>query len=163
MVFRQWQTYLRVHRTFFGYPDMKNWLEKRTLSTHTITWRIGGSFRDIQDVLEKKTDQCDFCSIVLDERTDISDTVQYPVFTRCVINNFEVIEELLDVSSEGNNKTKYYWESSQSFWKIQIRSQCGVTINGTAAVTEIIKRFLQNFYWMNWDELRMSWNNWHCS
>ena len=85
---------------------MKNWLEKRTLSTHTIIWRIAGSSRNIQDVLEKKADQCDFCCIALDESTDISDTVQYPVFTRCVINNFEVIEELLDVSNDGNNKTK---------------------------------------------------------
>ena len=33
-------------------------------------------------MLEKKTDQCDFCSIALDESTDISDTVQISVFTR---------------------------------------------------------------------------------
>ena len=71
--------------------EKRNMLENASLSCPTIGRRIEELSQDIEDALEMKISQCEFYSIVLDESTDTSDTVQLSVFIMGVTNNFEVV------------------------------------------------------------------------
>ena len=92
-----------------------------------------------------KISQCVFHSIVLDESTDISDTAQLSVFIRDVTNNFEVIEELLEMCSMKGTTTGQHIvdEVKKVFEKFKIDPKilCGITNDGAAAMNGKIKGF----------------------
>ena len=80
-------------------PEKNNSLENTSRSCSTIKRTTDDLSKDIENELEMKISQCEFYSMALDESTDITDTAQLSIFVRGVINNFEVIEELLEVFS----------------------------------------------------------------
>ena len=92
-----------------------------------------------------KISQCKFYSIALDESTDRGDTDQLSVFIRCVTNNFEVIEELLKMCSIKGTTTGQHIvdEVKKVFEKFKIdpKKFCGITADGSAAMTVKIKSF----------------------
>ena len=89
--------------------------------------------------------QCKFYSIALDESTDRGDTDQLSVFIRCVTNNFEVIEELLKMCSIKGTTTGQHIvdEVKKVFEKFKIdpKKFCGITTDGSAAMTVKIESF----------------------
>ena len=95
-----------------------------------------------------KISQCEFYNIALYESTDVSDTAQLSVFTRGVTNNFEVIEELLEMCPMKGTITGQHIADEVNMLKIQNRSPkklCGITTDGAAAITGIIKGFTKFF------------------
>ena len=80
-------------------PEKKNSLQNTRRSCPTIKRTIDDLSKDIENELEMKISQYEFYSMALDESTDITDTAQLSIFVRGVINNFEVIEELLEMFS----------------------------------------------------------------
>ena len=77
----------------------KNSLQNTSRSCPKIKRTIDDLSKDIENELEIKISQYEFYSMALDESTDITDTAQLSIFVRGVINNFEVIEELLEMFS----------------------------------------------------------------
>ncbi|GBM00730.1 hypothetical protein AVEN_150899-1 [Araneus ventricosus] len=77
-------------------PDKKNNFQTVSLSRKTVTSRIEAIDKKLTSQLESKIGQFKFCSIAMDESTDINDTVQLVLFIRGVDENFEITEELTD-------------------------------------------------------------------
>ena len=130
-------------------PEKGNSLENTSLSHHIITRRIEDISQDIENAFEMKISQCEFYSTALDESTDISDTTQLSVFIRDVTNNFEVIEELLEMCSMKGTTTGQHIvvEVKKVFEKLKIdpKKLCGITTDGGAAITGKIKGFTKLF------------------
>ena len=59
-----------------------------------MTSRIEAIDKNILSQLESKIGQFKFCSITMDESTDINDTAQLLLFIRGVDENFFITEEL---------------------------------------------------------------------
>ena len=78
-------------------PDKKSIVESISLSHQTVARRVDGISSNIEISLIKRLDSYKFYSLALDESTDISDTAQLAIFVRGITENFEVIEELLDL------------------------------------------------------------------
>ncbi|KAF8791159.1 General transcription factor II-I repeat like protein [Argiope bruennichi] len=74
--------------------DKKNNSETVNLSRKTVTSRIEVIDKNLTSQLESKIGQFKFCSIAIDESTDINDTAQLVLFIRGVDENFEITEEL---------------------------------------------------------------------
>ncbi|GBO03056.1 General transcription factor II-I repeat domain-containing protein 2A [Araneus ventricosus] len=75
-------------------PDKKNNFQTVSLSRKTVTSRIEAIDKNLTSQLESKIGQLKFCSIAMDESTDINDTAQLVLFIRGVDENFEISEEL---------------------------------------------------------------------
>ena len=80
-------------------PEKKNLVEQISLSRFTVARRIDDLSENIKVSLKDRISKCSALSIALDESTDLSDTAQLVVFIRGVTDNFEVIEEFLDIAS----------------------------------------------------------------
>ena len=130
-------------------PEKRNSLENTSLSCPTITRRIEDLSQDIENAVEMKISQCKFYSIVLDESNVISDAAQLSVFIRGVANNFEVIEELLEMCSMKGTTTRQHIvdEVKKVFEKFKIdpKKFCGITTDEAAAMTGKIKGFIKLF------------------
>jgi len=65
-----------------------------SLSRKTVTSRIEAIGRNILSQLQSKIGQYKFCTITMDESSDINDTAQLLLFIRGVNENFCIAEEL---------------------------------------------------------------------
>ncbi|KAF8773068.1 General transcription factor II-I repeat like protein [Argiope bruennichi] len=79
--------------------DKKNNSETVSLSRKTVTSRIEVIDKNLTSQLESKIGQFKFCSIAMDESTDINDTAQLILFIKGVDENFEITEELVCMRS----------------------------------------------------------------
>ena len=75
-------------------PDKTKDFETVSLSRKTVTSRIEVIDKNILSQLESRIGQFKFCSITMDESTDINDTAQLLLFIRGVDENFSITEEL---------------------------------------------------------------------
>ena len=95
-----------------------------------------------------KISQCEFYSMALDESTDITDTAQLSIFVRGVINNFEVIEELLEMCSmEGATTGQHIADKFKNIlerFKIDPKKHCIIT-DRAAPMNGNIKGFTKLF------------------
>lgn len=82
-----------------GLKDAANAVEKVSLSRHSVTRRIVLINEQTERKLKQIIEECSYFSIALDESTDVSDTSQMLIFIRCVNDQFEIHEELLDLAS----------------------------------------------------------------
>ena len=90
-------------------PDKKSTVESTSLSHQTVARRVDDLSSNIESSLIKRLHACKFYSLALDESTDVRDTAQLPIFVRGVTENFDVIEELLDLCSmKDNHRTRYF-------------------------------------------------------
>ena len=85
----------------------------------------------------------------MNESTDINDTAQLAVFIRGVTDDFEVKEELLDLSSmksttTGEDITKEVLKVSEKF-RLDPKKLSGPTTDGAPAMVEKHKKFCKNF------------------
>ena len=67
------------------------------LSHQTIGRRIDGLGDNIEGTLKDKLFACVLCSLALDKSTDQSDIAQLVIFIRGIDENFNIIEERLDL------------------------------------------------------------------
>lgn len=80
-------------------------VEQTSLSRFTVARRIDDLSENIEVSLKQRISKCSAFSIALDESTDLSDTAQLVVFIRGVTDDFEVIEEFLDMASMKSTTT----------------------------------------------------------
>ena len=78
-------------------PDKVNLVKETCLSHQTIGRRIDDLGDNIEATLKDKLSACVLYSLALDESTDQSDTAQLVIFIRGVDENFNIIEEILDL------------------------------------------------------------------
>ncbi|KAI6652455.1 General transcription factor II-I repeat domain-containing protein 2A-like [Oopsacas minuta] len=78
-------------------PNKKSIVESISLSHQTVARRVDDLSSNIEISLIKRLNACKFYNLALDESTDVSDTAQLTIFVRGVTENFEIIEELLDL------------------------------------------------------------------
>lgn len=78
-------------------PEKASLFRNISLSANTVAERISELSDNINDQLCDKGTKFCFCSLALDESTDINDTAQLAVFVRGIKDQFEVTEELLSL------------------------------------------------------------------
>ena len=74
-----------------------NLVKETCLSHQTIGRRIDDLGDNIEGTLKDKLSACVLYSLALDESTDQSDTAQLVIFIRGIDENFNIIEEMLDL------------------------------------------------------------------
>ena len=74
-----------------------NLVKETCLSHQTIGRRIDDLGDNIEGTLKDKLSACVLYSLALDESTDQSDTAQLLIFIRGIDENFNIIEEMLDL------------------------------------------------------------------
>ena len=78
-------------------PDKMNLVKETCLSHQIIGRRIDDLGDNIEGTLKDKLSACILNSLALDESTDQSDTAQLVIFVRGIDENFNIIEEMLDL------------------------------------------------------------------
>ncbi|PNF18344.1 hypothetical protein B7P43_G13898 [Cryptotermes secundus] len=95
-------------------PDKTKDFETVSLSRKTVTSRIEVIDKNILSQLESRIGQFKFCSITMDESTDINDTAQLLLFIRGVDENFSITEELACMRSLKGTTTGITTDGAQS-------------------------------------------------
>lgn len=90
---------LEIAAKMIGDKQVSEKLNQLTLSNNTMTRRVGELANDVHRQVAQQIQNCKYFSLAIDESTDISDTAQLAVFIRSVSDDFEVIEELLELES----------------------------------------------------------------
>ena len=78
------------------FPD-KSFVENVSLSHQSVARRLVDMAANIEDAWVQRLSGCKFCSLALDESTNISDTAQLAIFVRGLAITFDVVEKLLDI------------------------------------------------------------------
>jgi hypothetical protein len=76
------------------YPSQKRLFTKVSLSGVTVARRIEGLAEDIENTLKDCASKFVFCSVALDETTDITDTAQLAIVIRGIDDDFKITEEM---------------------------------------------------------------------
>ena len=130
-------------------PEKKHMIEQTSLSRYTVARRIDTMACHLEDALAENINKFSHFSLALDESTDINDTAQLAVFIRGVTDDFEVKEELLDLSSmksttTGEDTTKEVLKVSENLgWTKKKLS--GLTTDGASTMVGKHKGFRKNF------------------
>ncbi|GBO08028.1 General transcription factor II-I repeat domain-containing protein 2A [Araneus ventricosus] len=130
-------------------PDKKNNFQTVSLSRKTVTSRIEAIDKNLTSQLESKIGQFKFCSIAMDESTNINDTAQLVLFIRGVDENFEITEELacmrsLKGTTKGCDIFREFQEGLLTL-KVPITNICNITTDGAPNMTEKKSGFLGLF------------------
>ncbi|GBN44999.1 General transcription factor II-I repeat domain-containing protein 2A [Araneus ventricosus] len=131
-------------------PDKKNNFQTVSLSRKTVTSRIEAIDKNLTSQLESKIGQFKFCSIAMDESTDINDTAQLVLFIRGVDENFEITEELacmrsLKGTTKGCDIFREFQEGLLTL-KVPITNICNNTTDGAPNMTAKKSGFLGLFH-----------------
>ena len=129
-------------------PEKKHLIEQ-TLSRYTVARRIDTMACHLEAALAENINKFSHFSLALDESTDINDTAQLAVFIRGVTDDFEVREELLDLSSMKSTTTgevipKEVLKVSEKF-RLDPKKLSGLTTDGAPAMVGKHKGFCKNF------------------
>ncbi|GBO00796.1 General transcription factor II-I repeat domain-containing protein 2A [Araneus ventricosus] len=130
-------------------PDKKNNFQTVSLSRKMVTSRIEAIDKNLASQLESKIGQFKFCTIAMDENTDINDTAQLVLFLRGVDENFEISEELafmrfLKGTTKGCDIFREFQEGLLTL-KVSITNICNITIDGAPNMTGKKSGFLGLF------------------
>ena len=82
-----------------------NLVKETCLSHQTIGKRIDDLSDNIEGTQKDKLSACVLYSLALDERTNQSDTAQLVIFIRGIDENFNIIEEMLDLYHKNGTTT----------------------------------------------------------
>ena len=126
-----------------------NLVKETCLSHQTIGRRIDDLGDNIESTLKDKLSACILCSLALDESTDQNDTAQLVIFIRGIDENFNIIEEMLDLCQiKGTTTGKDIYEfvnlSSDKF-DIDRKSIYSITTDGAPALTGKHNSFITLF------------------
>ena len=110
--------------------------------------RIDDLSENIEALMERIS-KCSAFNIALDESTDLSDTAQLAVFIRVVTDNFEVIEEFLDIASiksttTGQNIFEEVMKLMKKF-EADYSDLVGITTDGARSMVGENNRFFKRF------------------
>ncbi|KAF8792604.1 General transcription factor II-I repeat like protein [Argiope bruennichi] len=130
-------------------PDKKNNFETVSFCRKTATSRIEAIDKNFTSQLESKIGNFKFCSIAMDESTDINDTAQLVLFIRGVNENFEITEELAYIRSlkgttTGGDTFREFQEGLLTM-KVPITNICNITTDGARNMTGKKSGFLGLF------------------
>ena len=120
-------------------PEKTDMANALSLSHQTVARRMIDLSENISNALVEKLNKCQVYSLALDESTDISDTAQLTIFVRGVTQEFEVIEEMLDLchmkgTTTGQNIFNEVINVMNKF-KLQEDRLCSLTTDGAPALT----------------------------
>ena len=120
-------------------PDKVNLVKETCLSHQTIGRRIDDLGDNIEGTLKDKLSACILYSLALDESTDQSDTAQLVIFIRGIDENFNIIEEMLDLCHiKGTTTGKDIYEFvnlSLDKFNIDRKNIYSITTDGAPALT----------------------------
>ena len=120
-------------------PDKVNLVIETCLSHQTIGRRIDDLSDNIEGTLKDKLSACVLYSLALDESTDQSDTAQLVIFIKGIDENFNIIEEMLDLCHiKGTTTGKDIYEFvnlSLDKFIIDRKSIYSITTDGAPALT----------------------------
>ena len=116
-----------------------NLVKETCLSHQTIDRRIDDLGDNVEGTLKDKLYACILYSLALDESTDQSDTAQLVIFVRGIDENFNIIEEMLDLchikgTTTGKDKYEFVNLSSDKF-NIDRKNIYSITTDGAPALT----------------------------
>lgn len=80
-----------------GDINVKNMVDKIALSRNTVMRRIDDMGQDVGAQIVFGLQYCKYFSLTLDESCDITDNAQLSIFVRYTNDNFDIVEELLDL------------------------------------------------------------------
>ena len=114
-------------------------VKETCLSHRTIGRRIDDLGDNIEGTLKEKLSACVLYSLALDESTNQSDTAQLVIFNRGIDENFNVIEEMLDLchingTTTGKDIFKFVNLSLDKFI-IDRKNIYSITTDGAPALT----------------------------
>ncbi|KAL6465184.1 hypothetical protein MHYP_G00253170 [Metynnis hypsauchen] len=78
-------------------PEKLKLFQNVSLSRRTMSDRIGDMAQDIEKSLKDSVKDFEFCSLALDETTDITNTSQLAIFVRGIMADFNTREDLLSL------------------------------------------------------------------
>ena len=120
-------------------PNKVKLVKETCLSHQTIGRRIDDLGDNIEGTLKDKLSACVFYSLVLDESTDQSDTAQLVLFIKGINENFNIVEEMLDLFHvKGTTTGKDIYEFvnlSLDKCNIDRKSIYSITTDGAPALT----------------------------
>jgi hypothetical protein len=120
-------------------PDNTKDFASVRFSLETITNRIEVIDKNLSSQLQKRTEQFKFCSITMDESTDISNTAQLLIFIRGIDDNFCITEELACMQSikgttTGSNIFREFQQGISTL-QLSISSLCNITTDEAPNMT----------------------------
>ncbi|GBM82067.1 General transcription factor II-I repeat domain-containing protein 2A, partial [Araneus ventricosus] len=131
------------------YVQTRKIIFKLSLSRKTVTSRIEAIDKNLTSQLESKIGQFKFCSIAMDESTDINDIARLVLFIRGVDENFEITEEPACMRSlKGTTKGCDIFREFQEgllVLKVPITNICNITTDGAPNITGKKSGFLGLF------------------
>ena len=120
-------------------PNKVNLVKETFLSHQTIGRRIDDMGDNIEGTLKDKLSACVRYSLALDESTDQSDTAQLVIFIRGIDENFNIIDEMLDlchIKSTTTGKGIYECVNlSLDKFNIDRKNIYSITTDGASALT----------------------------
>uniref|UniRef100_UPI0019396E1D general transcription factor II-I repeat domain-containing protein 2-like n=1 Tax=Styela clava TaxID=7725 RepID=UPI0019396E1D len=130
-------------------PDKVNLVKEACLSHQTIGRRIDDLGDNIEGILKDKLSACVLYSLALDESIDQSDTAQLVIFIRGIDENFNIIEEMLDLCHiKGTTRGKDIYEIvnlSLDKFNIDRKNIYSITTDGAPALTGQHNGFISLF------------------
>uniref|UniRef100_A0A0L8G6W5 SPIN-DOC-like zinc-finger domain-containing protein n=1 Tax=Octopus bimaculoides TaxID=37653 RepID=A0A0L8G6W5_OCTBM len=117
----------------------KHLLQQTSLSHFTVSNRINQFAENIEETSKESIIRGAAYSLALDESKGVSDTAQLVVFVRGVIDNFEITEEFLDMTSMSSTTTGQ--DISEQILKLMEEFQfdpselCDLTTDGASSLT----------------------------
>jgi hypothetical protein len=128
-----------------GDPNILRMVDDIALSRNTVMRRIDEMADDVNKQIFQRMTNCFYLSFALDESCDVSDTAQLCIYMRCVNEEFNITEELLDIrqhiSSKGEDvfrETKDVIDNRQLNWD-KLDSVC---TDGAPAMIGKVKGFV---------------------
>ena len=119
-------------------PKKFSVFEQISLSRQTVTKRIEDIADNIESTLKSRIEKCEVFSLALDGSTDIKDTNQMAVMIRGVTDEFDIVEELLDIySMKGRTTGKNVHDAVMCIlykFNLQLTKLCGLTTDGAPSM-----------------------------
>lgn len=119
--------------------NLLNKVKSTPLSADTATRRVSLCIDDINSQLTDKIQVSKFISIAVDETTDVRDIAQCAIFIRCIDDNFDITEDLLDLvpllnQTRGQDVFNAVFTTLKRF-NVPLMNICSLTTDGAASMT----------------------------
>ncbi|KAL6463909.1 hypothetical protein MHYP_G00283000 [Metynnis hypsauchen] len=121
-----------------GAPEKLKLFQNVSLSRRTVSDRIGDMAQDIEKSLKDSVKDFEFCSLALDETTDITNTSQLAIFVRGIMADFNTREDLLSlVGMHDTTKGEDIFEKliiAMQSYGLSLNKLSGLTTDGAPAM-----------------------------
>ena len=109
-----------------------------SLSARTVTRRVDDISRNVKVYLKEKASHFKYCSLAMDESTDVSDTAQLAIFFRGISQDYEITEEFASLvpmkdTTTGADLLEAVHRVLQDF-NLSLANLTGITTDGAPAM-----------------------------